>query len=163
MRSVGLTCAYCQAAVERSRRFDYRSCVLRRLSLALVVVLGACGTARVVWRTQTGGGIELQGDRSRSMEAANGEMSAHCGANNYTIVAEGLEPVGTDRYYSQNSSPYPQGGTQTNGYESQRTATIWRVHYQCNNAYAPNGMPAAAPGQPMPQDPPPPPPPAPSY
>lgn len=139
--------------------------MLRKLSLALIVALAACGTARVVWRTQTGGVIELQGDRNKSMEQANNEMSAHCGANNYTIVAEGLEPVGTDRYYGQSSSPYPQGGVQTSGYEQQRTATIWRVHYQCNNAYAPNGMPAAAPQEPMPmpQDPPPPPPPAPMY
>jgi hypothetical protein len=136
--------------------------MLRRASLGLLVVLGACGTARVVWRTQTGGVIELQGDRGKSMEVANGEMAGHCGANNWTIVAEGYEPVGTDRYYGQTSTPYAQGGTRTTGYESQRASMIWRIHYQCNNAYVPNAMPAAGPGEPMPQEPPPPPPPPPS-
>lgn len=131
-----------------------------KLSLGLIVVLAACGGARVIWRTQATGVIELQGDKSTAMEQANTQMSEHCGFNNYTIVAEGLEPVGNDRYYQQNTSRSP-GGTQTSGYNSQRTAMAWRVHYQCNNAYDPTMMPAAAPQQP--QEPPPPPPPAPVY
>ena len=141
--------------------------MLRKLSLGWIVVLAACGSARVIWRTQVGGVIELQGDKSTSMEQANSEMSAHCGASNYTIVAEGYEPVGNDRYYQQNTTSrnpaYAPGGTRTSGYESQRSAMAWRVHYQCNNAYNPTVMPAAAPMEPQPQEPPPPPPPAPEY
>jgi hypothetical protein len=70
------------------------------------------GNARVVQRGSAGGVIELQGDRGAAMEAAVKEMSSVCGNEQYTIVQEGEEAVGSQ----------------------QRTAitTAWRVHYQCN-------------------------------
>jgi hypothetical protein len=145
--------------------------MLRKLSLGLVLVVAACGSARVIQRTQAGGTIELSGDRSKAMEQANQEMASHCGPNNYTIVQEGEEAVGTDTYtnqntqYGQGTSTSPdgtqqvtQGGQNTQQTQSTRTATAWRVHYQCNNAGAPPPGPAPQP-QPMGAPPPPPPPP----
>ena len=143
----------------------YRS--LRSLgSLGLILALAACGSARVIQRTQQGGVIELQGDRGKAMEQANGEMASHCGPNNYTIVQEGEEAIGTDTYSRQdtnsggtsNGRSYQEGST-TQGQQSTRTATAWRVHYQCNNAGGPAPMPAAAPAGGGP----PPPPPGPGY
>jgi hypothetical protein len=139
--------------------------------MGLVVVLAACGSARVIQRTQTGGIIELQGDRSKAMEQANQEMASHCGPNNYTIVQEGDEAIGTDTYSQQNqqdtehtsrSGRTTTNDSQTQGVQSTRTATAWRVHYQCNNAGAPPpggvpmGPPPGAPPGPPPGDPPPP-------
>ena len=155
--------------------------MLRKLSLGLIVALAACGSARVIQRTQAGGVIELQGDRGKAMEQANQEMAAHCGPNNYTIVQQGEEPVGTDTYTQADQSTTDRtsrngrrntSNTQTQEVTSTRTAVAWRVHYQCNGA-----MPAAGqmpPQQMPPQGPPPdqggpppdqggPPPPAPGY
>ena len=70
--------------------------MLRTLALGLVVALAACGSARVISRTQAGGVIELQGDRGKAMEQANSEMNAHCGPGNFTITQEGEEAIGTD-------------------------------------------------------------------
>ena len=50
--------------------------MLRKVSLGLFVVLAACGSARVIQRTQAGGVIELSGDRGKAMEQANQEMAA---------------------------------------------------------------------------------------
>jgi hypothetical protein len=152
--------------------------MLRNVSLGLFVVLAACGSARVIQRTQTGGVIELSGDQGKAMEQANSEMAAHCGPNNFTIVQEGQEAVGTDTYTQQNTQDTEHtsrsGRTtsdqqSTQGVTSTRTATVWRVHYQCG---APGAAPTAAgmapaaappPGAPPPAAPPPggaPPPPA---
>ena len=76
------------------------------------------GEGRVIQRTQSGGVIELTGDRSASMKQADEEMAAHCGPNNYTIVQEGEEAIA-----NRDGSPG-------------RTDTAWRVHYQCNGAIA---------------------------
>jgi hypothetical protein len=70
------------------------------------------GNARVVQRGAAGGVIELQGDRGAAMEAANKEMINVCGMNQYTIVQEGEEAVGSEH------------GT--------GMTTAWRVHYQCS-------------------------------
>ena len=84
--------------------------MLRKVSLGLIVALvAACGSARVIQRTQAGGVIELQGDRGKAMEQANQEMASHCGPNNYTIVQEGEEAIGTDTYTREDTS----GGTST--------------------------------------------------
>jgi len=143
--------------------------MLRKLSLGLILALAACGSARVIQRTQQGGVIELQGDRGKAMEQANGEMASHCGPNNYTIVQEGEEAVGTDTYTREDTNAGQHtsrdgrtttGGATTTGQQSTRTATAWRVHYQCNNAGGgPAPMPAAAPAGGGP----PPPPPGPGY
>ena len=49
--------------------------MLRKVSLGLILALAACGSARVIQRTQAGGVIELQGDRGKAMEQANQEMA----------------------------------------------------------------------------------------
>ena len=135
--------------------------MLRKFSLGLILALAACGSARVIQRTQAGGVIELQGDRGKAMEDANQQMASHCGPNNYTIVQEGEEAVGTDTYTREDtnaasqtsrSGRTTQAGSTTTGQQSTRTATAWRVHYQCNGAGGPAPQPAAA------QPPPPPPP-----
>jgi len=140
--------------------------MLRKLSLGLAIasfgVLSACGSARVLSRNQSGGVIELQGDRGKAMEQANQEMSAHCGPNNYQIVQEGEEVVGQDTVVQEDTatdsrqsrsgrrSSTDSSTTQTS---STRNATAWRVHYQCNGAGGPPPGPDQGP-------PPPPPPPA---
>jgi len=139
--------------------------MLRNVSLGLVFLLAACGSARVISRNQSGGIIELSGDRGKAMEQAGAEMSAHCGPNNFTIVQEGEEAIGTDTFAREDSSSQDyrsrsgrRGGTDqtTTGQVSTRTATAWRVHYQCNGA---GGPPAG--GQPPGPPPGAPPPPAP--
>ena len=143
--------------------------MLRKASLGLILALAACGSARVIQRTQAGGVIELQGDRGKAMEQANQEMAAHCGPNNYTIVQEGEEAIGTDTYTREDTSAASQtsrsgrtttAGATTTGQQSTRTATAWRVHYQCNGA---QGAPMGPPAQPAAGEPPPPPPPPGSY
>jgi hypothetical protein len=136
--------------------------MLRKVSLGLIVVLAACGSARVIQRTQAGGVIELSGDRGKAMEQANQEMASHCGPNNFTITQEGEEAIGTDTYSREDTNNTDHtsrsGRTTTNdqttqGQTSTRTATAWRVHYQCNGA---GGPPPAGPG-PAAGGPPPPP------
>lgn len=141
--------------------------MLRKLSTGLCIgvlaTLAACGSARVLQRTQTGGVIELQGDRSKAMEQANQEMAAHCGPNNFTITQEGEEAVGTDTIVAEDQATNEKtsrngrrtrSDTQTTQTTSTRTATAWRVHYSCGGAAG--GPP---PGEPPPPDQGPPPPP----
>ena len=73
------------------------------------------GSAKVIQRHQTGGVVELVGDRGAAMKDADEEMGAHCGPNNYSIVQEGEEAVADPNN--------PAAG---------RTQTAWRVHYRCN-------------------------------
>jgi hypothetical protein len=145
--------------------------MLRTLTLGLVVALAACGSAKVISRTQSGGVIELQGDRGKAMEQANSEMNAHCGPGNFTITQEGEEAIGTDTVQQNNtqqdtatsrSGRRSSTDTASTTTQSTRTATAWRVHYQCNGASAPGPAPAAPP---PPADPNAgaPPPPAPGY
>jgi hypothetical protein len=135
--------------------------MLRNVSLGLILALAACGSARVIMRNQQGGVIELQGDRGKAMEEANNDMAQHCGPNNFTIVQEGEEAIGTDTYTREDSAGQEHtsrnGRTTTNdqtttGQTSTRTATAWRVHYQCNGA----GGPPPPGGAPPPGGPPPP-------
>jgi len=65
------------------------------------------GKGKTIQRMATGGVIELSGDRGEAMEQAAHEMSAHCGADAYTIIQEGEEAIGASQ-------------------------TAWRVHYECN-------------------------------
>jgi hypothetical protein len=139
--------------------------MLRKLSLFICLgVLAACGSARVIQRTQTGGVIELSGDRGKAMEQANQDMAGHCGPNNFTIVQEGDEAVGTDTYTREDTNDREHtsrnGQTTTNGQTTQgqtstRTATAWRVHYQCNGAGGPPPGPAVGGGPPPAGGPPP--------
>lgn len=140
--------------------------MLRKLSLGLFIVLGACGSARVIQRNQNGGVIELSGDRGKAMEQANSEMSSHCGPNNYQVVQEGEEAVGTDTFTREDtaqdsatsrSGRHSSTDSTTTGQQSTRTATAWRVHYQCNGAGGPPPPPGGPPPGPGAGGPPPPP------
>jgi hypothetical protein len=134
--------------------------MLRKVSLGLILALAACGSARYVQRTQTGGVIELQGDRTKAMEQANQNMAQHCGPNNFTIMQEGEEAIGTDTYSREDTSAaadqsrdgqHARADSTTTGQQSTRTATAWRVHYQCNGAGGPAPMaPGGAPPPPPP-------------
>lgn len=151
--------------------------MLRNLGLGLLcgMLLAACGSARVISRTQAGGIIELSGDQSKAMEQAHQHMGSHCGAGNYTIVKEGEEVIGQDTYarsdtdygedtaYAEGTSnsgnssttaggSSTRGGSSTSASSHTRDAVAWRVHYQCGGA-AP--APAPAPPGPPPGGPPP--------
>ncbi|HTJ41264.1 MAG TPA: hypothetical protein VL463_04185 [Kofleriaceae bacterium] len=125
-------------------------------------LVAACGSARLVQRNQYGGVIALNGDRNKAMEQANQMMAQHCGPGNYQIVSEGEVPVGTDTM-SRSDTNYGQstansndgqysntaGGATTTSGTSTRTATEWRVQYQCGQgAGAP--PPAGPAGPPAP-------------
>ncbi|MDB4963281.1 MAG: hypothetical protein JWP01_3280 [Myxococcales bacterium] len=140
--------------------------MLRKVSLGLFVVLAACGSARVIQRNQNGGVIELQGDRGKAMEDANGQMASHCGPNNWQITQEGEEAIGTDTFVREDTttdSATSRNGRRsasdstTTGQQSTRTATAWRIHYQCNGAAGgpPPGGPGGPPPGPQPGAPPP--------
>ncbi len=127
--------------------------MLRKLSLGLfIAALAACGSARVISRTQAGGVIELQGDRGKAMEQANSEMNAHCGPGNFTITQEGEEAIGTDTVAREDTSAdsatsrsgrRSSSDSTTVAQSSTRTATAWRVHYACNGAGGPPPGPSA--------------------
>lgn len=136
--------------------------MLRKISVGLFLVLAACGSAKVIQRTQTGGVIELQGDRGKAMEQATQEMAAHCGGpGSWQVTQEGEEVIGQDTFTredtAQDSKTSRSGrrsstDTTTTGQQSTRNATAWRIHYSCNSA-------GGAPPPPGPGAPPPPPPP----
>ena len=142
----------------------------RTVLLGSALALTACGAARLVQRSQTGGTLELQGDRGKAMEDANQQMAMHCGPNNFTILQEGEEPVGTvtqTREDTASDTATSRSGrrsatdTSTTTTQTTRTATVWRVHYQCGGgAAAGPGMPPQ--NQPTDLPPPPPPPPQPA-
>lgn len=128
--------------------------MLRNVSLGLILVLAACGNARVIRRTPNGGVIALDGDRGKAMEQATNEMGAHCGPGNYTITLEGEEPIGTDtvaredtNYGERSNGRRTEGGATTTSAQSTRTAMEWRVHYSCGGGGAP---PPGAGGGPAP-------------
>lgn len=136
--------------------------MLRKISVGLFLVLAACGSAKVLQRTQTGGVIELQGDRNKAMEQANQEMAAHCGGpGSWQITQEGEEVIGQDTFTRQDTAEDTKTSrsgrktstdSTTTGQQSTRNATAWRIHYTCNSA-------AGAPPPPPPGGAPPPPPP----
>jgi hypothetical protein len=129
-------------------------------ALLLIGALVGCGSARLVQRNQYGGVIALNGDRQKAMEQANNMMAQHCGPGNYQVTSEGEVPVGSDTYsqsntnYGQSTQSSPngqysntQGGATTQSGTSTRTATEWRIQYQCGQgAGAPPPGPAPAPG-----------------
>ncbi len=145
--------------------------MLRKISVGLFLVLTACGSAKVIQRNQTGGVIELQGDRGKAMEQATAEMAAHCGGpGSWQVTQEGEEVIGQDTFVREDTteaSKTSRSGrrnrtdTTTTGQTSTRNATAWRIHYTCNSAAGapppppPGGDPAAPP--PPPGDAPPPP------
>lgn len=139
----------------------------RGLIIGLLMILAACGSARVIHQDQAGGVIELQGDHGKAMEQASQQMAVHCGANNFTVMSQGEEAIGTDTFTREDESTDSKTSkngrrsstdTTTTAQQSTRTATAWRVHYQCGAAGAPVGAGGPPPGA----EPPPPPPPPPS-
>lgn len=141
--------------------------MLRKISVGLFLVLAACGSARVVSRTQAGGIIELNGDRGKAMEQATQEMAAHCGGpGSYQITQEGEEVIGQDTFTredtAQDSKTSRSGrrsstDTTTTGQTSTRNATAWRIHYSCGSAGGPPPPPpGGAPPPPAGGEPPPP-------
>jgi len=137
----------------------------RGLIIGSLVTLAACGSARLIQRTPTSGILELDGDRGKAMEQANQQMALHCGQNNFTIMQEGEEAVGTDTYVREDQASDTKtsnGGrktatdTATTTQQSTRTATVWRVHYQCGGGEAPGGPPPGGEPPPPPAAPPPP-------
>lgn len=139
--------------------------MLRKLSVGLFLglLMTACGAARPIHRDQQGGVLELQGDHGKAMEDAGQQMAAHCGPNNFTIVSEGEEAVGTDTIATEDQSTQEKtsrngrrtrSDTTTTNTTSTRTATAWRVHYQCG-APGVGGPPPGPPGAMPDQGPPP--------
>lgn len=123
--------------------------MLRFLSVGLFLALVGCGTARYTQVTPYGGTIELSGERDKAQEQAGQLMTQKCGPNNFVVLQEGEEPVGTDTYMQKNTAAAAQyngdsatAQQQTTGVQSTRTATVWRIHFQCNNAGAPPPPPA---------------------
>lgn len=115
---------------------------------SVLLLLGACGTSRVVRRTQTGGVLALEGERNKAMEHANQMMMQHC-QGPYTIVEEGEHVVGTDTAHSDESYVAEDGTVVNEGGESTREATEWRIRYVCgaNAAPPPQGPPSGPPDQ----------------
>jgi hypothetical protein len=134
-------------------------------ALLLIGGLVGCGSARLVQRNQYGGVIALNGDRNKAMEQANQMMAQHCGPGNYQVTSEGEVPVGTDTY-SQSNTNYgestrsnrsgtrsnTEGGATTTSGTSTRTATEWRIQYQCGQGAGapPPAGPAPGTGAPPP-------------
>jgi hypothetical protein len=100
------------------------------------LLLSACGSARIIQMTPTGGTIELQDDRSKAMEEATNQMNKKCGPGNFTIVADGYESTSANTG-SDSTAPSQQA---------------WRIHFQCNGAIgsAPALEPTPAPAPPPP-------------
>jgi hypothetical protein len=111
--------------------------VSRSLMVGSVMTLAACGTARFIHRDPVGGVIELQGDHGKAMEQANEEMASHCGPDNFTIVQEGEEPIGSDTLTREDEATDSKTGHRSatdstaTAQQSTRTATALRVHYEC--------------------------------
>jgi hypothetical protein len=140
---------------------------LGSIGLLFGALVAACGSARLVDRSQYGGTIALNGDREKAMEQANQMMAQHCGPGNYQVVHEGEVPVGTDTY-SQTNTNYgestqsnrsgtqsnTEGGATSSSGTSTRTATEWRIQYQCGGAPAAGTAGPGGPGGPPPGPPP---------
>lgn len=58
------------------------------MKVALVLLLAACGGARMIKVTPTGGTLELQGDRAKAMDSATAQMDDKCGKDSWAIVDE---------------------------------------------------------------------------
>lgn len=102
----------------------------RMVRTVLILALAACGTARVIQRTRTGGVIELQGDHGKAMEQAIQQMAAQCGPNNFMIMQEADEPIGAPTATADNDDITARDNPQA-------ARTALRVHYQCTDTSAP--------------------------
>lgn len=134
--------------------------MLRKISVGLILVLAACGNAKLIRQDQSGGVLELQGERGKAMEAANNMMAGHCGGpGSWDIVQQGEEVIGTDTFVREDTSEDSKTSrsgrrsstdTTTTGQTSTREATAFRIHYRCRSAgpVPPAGDPAGPPPPP---------------
>jgi hypothetical protein len=99
----------------------------------VVVLVAACGNARVITMTPAGGVIQLEGDQGKAREQAHYQMFAHCGAGNFLITYEGSEASDPD---PTQAAPDPEARTPT---------TAYRIHFSCTNRRAPPPDPSSAP------------------
>jgi|ERR1700733_10737896 hypothetical protein len=101
--------------------------MLRTWWFGFAVAAGGCGTARMIHQDQEGGVIQLDGDRDNAIRNAVELMALQCGANNFHLVSQGDEPVGTSLTT-----------TSRDGSASEvRPVMAWRIHYLCGSAAAP--------------------------
>ncbi|HMG21934.1 MAG TPA: hypothetical protein VK607_11470 [Kofleriaceae bacterium] len=106
------------------RRLSRRA---RGLAIAAIAGTAACGTARIIERTPSGGVIELEGDHNKAMEQANEAMAAQC-SSHFIVVRDGYEPT---------SAATPAPGASV--------PTAFRVHYECGDGATVGAPPAAPP------------------
>jgi hypothetical protein len=84
---------------------------MRRVLAALAcLAFTACGSARQVQKTKTGGVLELSGEWTAAFDSAHHKMEKHCGTQNWAIVNEGRDIT-------------PEEGAKSNH--------AWRVYYMC--------------------------------
>ena len=85
---------------------------MRRALLALVagLALAACGSARQVQKTKTGGVLELSGEWTSAFDSSHQKMEDHCGVGKWAIVNEGRDITPT---------------------EGAKSNHAWRVYYTC--------------------------------
>ncbi len=130
---------------------------MKRLVLAslLGITASACGHARLVSRTPTGGIYALEGDRNKAMEDAQAQMAAHC-QGPYSILSEGEQVVGTDTAQANETYVAEDGTVVNQGGQSTREVAEWRVQYECTEGegappgYAPQAPPPGYGQQPPP-------------
>lgn len=111
------------------------------IALLAVSLLVACGSARLVEKTQTGGVIALEGDRDKAWEQAEADIRDHCGDQGHHIVREGETVIGEKTEYGERTEP-DKKGTSTGGEVTTSDLTEWRVEYMCGE---PTPEPAAEP------------------
>jgi hypothetical protein len=117
----------------------------------LAIALSACGHARLVSQTRTGGVYALEGDRNKAMEDAHGQMTAHC-RGPYEIVSQGERVIGTDTAQANETYVAEDGTLVNQGGQSTREATEWRVEYTCTAAAPPPGPAQYSPAPPPPPE-----------
>lgn len=91
------------------------------VAAAAALLLAACGSARVVRQTQTGGTIALQGDQRKAMEDGQRQMDAHCGPGNWQIIEQGEVVVGSDTSGGEETYVAEDGTVVSEGGQSTRT------------------------------------------
>ena len=96
---------------------------LRTLCPLLLVVLWACGSARVVHTTERGGELALDGDSRKARKHAHRLMREHCrGA--YEIDEDGEVVIVAE---PPQDEPVPGAAAE----ESETGATEWRIRFTC--------------------------------
>lgn len=74
---------------------------LRRASLSLLVMLGACGHSSVLKQDERGGVLVLNGEEGAAMKDANQRMERHCAPKGYKVVKRERVTVGQEQYATQ--------------------------------------------------------------